>query len=366
MNQIEEAYFKYRPTDYDIFVGMDVDKRSISLTAVSHEGFIRSQKMPHVVSPLLNFVTHHFCGRRIVFVYEAGPTGYGLHDQLKAAGYLCLVIAPSMTPRAPAERVKTNRLDSRKLAEGLRSNSLKAIHVPYGCYRHLRHLASLRQTYVQHLAAAKVRCKALLLFEGMAFPHCAAQNHWSKNTLTQLRQIPCDTTIRFKLDQIISTLEYNSEQVLSVTREMRRYCRQEEELLDNIQLLISIPGIGWIVAMHLLARIGDWRRLRNARQIAAFLGLVPTENSTGDSVRRGSVTRTGDSAVRSKLVEGAWMAALRDPELKEFYHRIYQRNPKAVAARKAIVAVARKLTARIYAVLVNQRKYQIHTEARSA
>lgn len=366
MKESEDPYFNYKPTDYEIFVGMDVDKKSISVTAFSHEGFIRSQKMPYGAGPLLNFLRRHFPDKRIVLVYEAGPTGYGLHDELNAAGYVCLVIAPSMTPRAPAERVKTNRLDSRKLAEGLRSDSLKAIHVPYGCYRNLRHLAALRQTYVQDLSASKVRCKALLLFEGIAFPQCAPQSHWTRATVAQLRQISCAPEIRFKLDQILSSLEYNAQQVLSVTREMRRYCRQEPELAQNIELLMSIPGIGWIVAMHLLARIGDWRRLQNARQIGAFLGLVPMENSTGETVRRGSVTRLGDSAVRSKLIEGAWMAVSRDPELKQFYMRIYQRNPKAVAARKAIVAVGRKLTARIYAVLVHQRPYVIYSEKRIA
>jgi transposase len=360
MKKDVDPYFEYKPREYDIFIGLDVDKKSISLTAMSQDGFVRSQKMPYGAAHLLSFVQRHFDGKRIVFAYEAGPTGYGLHDQLKAEGVLCLVIAPSMIPRASGERVKTNRLDSRKLAELLRSDRVKAVHVPYGCYRDLRHLAALRQRYVQDLSAAKVRCKALLLLEGLRFPESKPHSQWTKATISGLRELPCRPAIRFKLDQIVSTLEYSASQVLLVTQEMRRFCRQETELLQNIQLLTTIPGIGWIVAMHLLARIGDWRQLKNARQIAGFLGLVPREKSTGESVHRGPITRLGDSAVRGKLIEGAWMAVLRDPELKEFYVKVYQRNPRAVAARKAIVAVARKLTVRIFAVLTQQRAYTIH------
>lgn len=359
MNEDVDAYFNYKASQYDIFIGLDVDKKSISLTAISHEGFLRSQKIPYGAMHLLKFAMHHFPGQRIVFGYEAGPTGYGLHDDLKAKGYLCLVIAPSMIPRAPGEKVKTNRLDSRKIAEVLRYDKVKGIHIPYGCYRDLRSLASLRQRYVQDLAASKVRCKALLLLEGLSFPASTPQSQWTQSAIQKLRKIPCAAAIRFKLDQILSTLEYNAKQVLLVTREMRRLCRQEEELLRNIELLITIPGIGWIVAMHVIARIGDWRQLTNSRQIAAFLGVVPQEHSTGERVERGSITRLGDPAVRSKLIEGSWMAALRDPELKEFYQRIYQRNPRPIAARKAIVAVTRKLTVRIYVVLKQQRPYRI-------
>ena len=128
---------------------------------------------------------------------------------------------------------------------------------------------------------------------------------------------------------------------------------------------MTIPGIGWIVASQLLARVGDYRQIRNVRQLAAFVGLVPTEHSTGDSTVRGSITRLGDSRLRSKLIQGAWSAIRKDPELREFYRSVYQRHPRDRAARKAIVAVARKLTTRIYAVLKEQRPYVIR-EAHSA
>ena len=111
------------------------------------------------------------------------------------------------------------------------------------------------------------------------------------------------------------------------------------------------------MATHLVARLGDPALITNVRQIAGFLGLVSSEHSTGDKQNRGEITRAGDSRLRNKLIQSAWVTIRKDPELREFYQRVYQRHPKKVAARKAIVAVARKLTTRIYAVLKEQRPF---------
>jgi len=158
------------PTEYDIFAGLDVDKRSISVTFTNHQGFIRSLRMPYSVEQLLNHVRKHFADQKVAFAYEAGPTGYGLYDGLVAQAYACLVAAPSMIPKAPGQRVKTNRLDSRNLSENLRGGQLKSIHVPSPVYRELRHLTQLRDTFVSEMVAMKLRIKSLLLFEGIDFP----------------------------------------------------------------------------------------------------------------------------------------------------------------------------------------------------
>jgi hypothetical protein len=114
------------PQDYDVFAGLDVSKKSIAATFTGHHGFIRSLQMPHSVDYLLNHVRKHFVDQKIAFVYEAGPTGYGLYDGLAAHGYSCMIAAPSMIPRAPGQRVKTNRLDSRGLSrESARGSAQK-------------------------------------------------------------------------------------------------------------------------------------------------------------------------------------------------------------------------------------------------
>src|SRR5881392_3282641 len=126
---------RFIPREYDVFAGLDVDKKSMSVTFADHAGSQRALRMAHQVTPLLNYVRKHFAEQRVAFAYEAGPTGFGLHDELVTQAYTCVVAAPSKVPRARGERVKTNRLDGRKLSESLRGGQLHSIHVPTRPYR---------------------------------------------------------------------------------------------------------------------------------------------------------------------------------------------------------------------------------------
>jgi len=268
-----------------------------------------------------------------------------------------------MVPTAPGQRVKTNRLDSKKLSLGLRGGELRSIHVPARSYRELRHLVQLRDTQVKQLKATKLRIKALLLCEGIPFPAAPPTSQWSARVVAELRKLPCTTEVRFKLDHLIGTLYFHFNSAAVVQKRIRNFCQNDPELRQSISLLKSLPGIGWIVAAHAVARLGDWREIENVRSIAGFLGLVSSEHSTGDKVNRGSITRAGDSHLRNKLIQSAWVAIGKDPELRAFYRRIFEQHPKKVAARKAIVAVARKLTTRMYAVLKQQRPYVIRPDS---
>ncbi|MGH9873028.1 MAG: IS110 family transposase [Pyrinomonadaceae bacterium] len=358
-NQLQDTTFI--PRDYDIFGGLDVDKKSMSITFADHGTMRKSLRLPYSASQLLNYTRKHFAGQRVAFVYEAGPTGFGLHDELTAACHPCLVVSPSMVPTVQRKRVKTNRLDSRKLAEGLRGGQLRGIHVPPPSYRELRHLVQLRDTQVAHLTASKCRIKSLLLYEGIPFP--AANGRWSGQALRQLEALPCSGAVRFKLDRLIDALQFHFQSAAVVQKEIRRFCQNDPELRQCISFLCSLPGVGTITATHALARLGDWRQIKDVRQIAGFLGLVSSEHSTGDKENRGEITRIGDSRLRNKLIQCAWTAIRKDPELREFYRRIYERQPQKVAARKAIVAVARKLTTRMYAVLKEQRPFVIRVDS---
>ena len=352
---------KFIARDYDIFIGLDVDKTSLAITCSDHGTMQKSLKLPYSANQLLNYTNKHFPGQRLAFVYEAGPTGFGLYDELTVAQHTCLVVSPSMVPSAPRKRVKTNRLDSKKLSEGLRGGQLQGIHVPPQSYRELRHLVQLRDSQVAQLKATKCRIKSLLLYEGIPFP--AADGKWSGRVLRELEVIPCNASVRFKLNRLIDTLQFHFLSAAAVQKEIRRFCKQEAGLQESITLLTSLPGVGTITATHAVARLGDWQQLNNVRQIAGFLGLVSKEHSTGEKVNRGEITRIGDQRLRSKLIQCAWTAIRKDPELRAFYRQLYQRQPKKVAARKAIVAVARKLTTRMYAVLTQRRPYLIRPDS---
>lgn len=361
---IQSSISKFSPRNYQVFSGLDVDKGSMSVTFSDHYTLMESMRLPYDSKQLLNYVRKHFPQQRVAFVYEAGPTGFGLYDEITAEGHTCLVVAPSMVPTAPGKRVKTNRLDSKNLSKGLRGGELQSIHVPTRPYRELRHLVQLRDTHVRQLTATKCRIKALLLYEGIPYPD--PKGGWSAAVVSELRALPCTEAVRFKLDQLIGTLYFHFNLAALAQKQIRRFCQADPELRQSIALLKSIPGIGWIVAAHLVARLGDWREIDNVRSIAGFLGLVSSEHSTGDKQNRGSITRSGDSRLRNKLIQSAWITIGKDPELRAFYSSVYQRQPKKLAARKAIVAVARKLTTRIYAVLKQQRPFVLRPENSTA
>src|SRR6185436_14626519 len=154
-----KQFLEFVPRDYDLFVGLDVDKKKMAITCTDHGLLQRSLSLPYGASQLLNYLRKHFPGQRLAFVYEAGPTGFGLYDELTAAQHTCLVVSPSMVPSAPRNRVKTNRLDSKKLSEGLRGGQLRGIHVPPQSYRELRHLVQLRDSQVAQMKATKQRIK---------------------------------------------------------------------------------------------------------------------------------------------------------------------------------------------------------------
>ena len=351
---------KILPQEYDVFVGLDVDKKSIDATMLDHNGSEKHIHLPHKVKNLLSSVRRQFPGKRIAFAYEAGPTGYGWHDQLTEAGYPCLVLAPAMIPQIPGRFVKTNRLDSQKIGVSLRGGELRGLRVPSMEYRDLRHLTQLREAQIREQVAVKCRIKAMLTFEGLEFPFPNSQ--WSQRVIRELSAMDCERAVRFKLNQLITTLQFLQDRVMEGTREIRRMCQENTELRRDSELLRSVPGVGWIVAMHLMARLGDWRHVQNGPKLASFLGLVPRERSTGEIVRRGRITRTGDERVRNKLIQAAWIGIQKDPELKEFYERIYQRHPRGMGAKKAITAVANKMCRRIACVLREQRPYVIRSE----
>src|SRR6266849_1852376 len=358
---IQTQVTSFIPRNYDVFAGLDVDKKSMAVVFADHDGAMRSLRMANSATPLLNYVRKRFPGQRVAFAYEAGPTGFGLHDELTSEAYTCVVVAPSKVPRAPGERVKTNRLDGRRLAESLRGGQLRTIHVPGRAYRDLRHLVQLRDTHVRQLTSSKLRIKSLLLYEGISFPE--PSETWTSRAMRELQTLACSETVRFKLDDLLNTLHFHFQAAALATKQIRQYCLDDPELRQSVDLLLSLPGIGWIVSSHLVARLGDPQQIKNGRQIAGFLGIVSSEHSTGDKENRGEITRSGDSRLRNKLIQSAWTAIKRDPELRAFYRRIYERQPRKVAARKAIVAVARKLTTRMYAVLKEQRPFVIRADS---
>ena len=347
----------YHPKDYETFIGLDVDKNSFSYTISDKFLKVKSKKMSSKPEHLYNYIQKHFNTKKVICAYEAGPTGFHLHDYLSKKDILCLITAPASIPTARNQKVKNNRIDSVKITDHLMTGKMKPIRVPQGDYRELRDLVKIRENYAKDRKTAKQRIKGLLLYSNLYPSLKDPDGNWSNKYINDLKQIDCSFAVRHRLDMLLEDLEYARRKLLSVHRTIKSFCCENDEINQYLHYLQSIPGIGFTISVMLLGKIGDPESLKNPRELAGFIGLTPKENSTGDDINRGSITRMGDKTLRFLLVEAAWVAIRKDTQLDQFYHRIRNKNHPKAASKIAITAVARKLTQIIYRILKEKRAY---------
>jgi transposase len=239
----------------------------------------------------------------LTFCYEAGPTGYGLYRQLTSLGHECIVAAPSLIPRKPGDRVKTNRLDALSLARQLRAGDLTAVWVPDARHEAMRDLTRARQAASEDLRAKRQQVSALLLRLGRVYP---GKTSWGKahagwlvsQKLEQLEQ-------RIALEELLVAVRQAGERIGRLEQAIAE-AAPNWSLAGPVTALMALRGIDFIAATTLLAEIGDLTRFRTPRELMGYLGLVPSERSTGDRVWRGGITKTGNRRARRILVESAW------------------------------------------------------------
>jgi transposase len=293
--------------DTTLFVGLDVHKDSIAVAYAAEErgaevvflGQIGTRQcdLDKLVRRLRSKAA------RLVFAYEAGPCGYVLYRYLSSKGIPCLVVAPSLIPKKAGDRVKTDRRDAVELARLLRSGDLTAIHVPSIEDEAMRDLSRAREAILSDLKSAKRRLKSFLLRLGMNYTGKAT---WNEAHLRYLARVVCPTPAQ----QIVF-----QELLRAVDELVERLRRIEAELLEQlpgwrlqplVQALMALRGVQQTVAVTTVAEIGDLTRFDSPRQLAAFVGLIPSEHSSGPKRRQGAITKAGNGHVRRALVEGAW------------------------------------------------------------
>jgi transposase len=240
---------------------------------------------------------------RVHFCYEAGLTGYGLYRLIIGLGYECTVVAPSLVPRKPGDRVKTNRRDAVALARLLRAGELTPVWVPDEGHEAMRDLVRARAAAVETLRVHKQQVAAFLLKHGRHFPR---KTSWGARYLRWLQEQKfAHPAHQIVLQEAVEAVRLARERVLRLEKLI-------EELLPTWSLapvvtaLQALRGVNLIVAVTFVAEIGDLRRFESPRHLMAYLGLVPSERSTGDAVRRGGITKAGNGRVRHLLVESAW------------------------------------------------------------
>jgi len=289
------------------FVGLDVHKDSI---AVAHAEAQRTDP-PHFVGTIgtrqadIDKLIRRLQSKAAhpVFVYEAGPCGYGLQRYLTRKGFECQVVAPSLIPKRPGDKVKTDRRDATELARLFRSGDLTPVYVPSVEDEAVRDLCRARDAARVTLKAAKLRLKSFLLRLGLNY---VGRADWNEAHKRYLAKVVCPTPAQ----QIVF-----QESIRAVNEQVERLARIEQELLELaptwrlwpvVEALQGLRGVQWIVALTVVAELGDITRFDNPRQLAAFVGLIPSEHSSGAKRRQGAITKAGNSRARRVLVEGAW------------------------------------------------------------
>jgi transposase len=283
----------------------------------------------------------------LVFAYEAGPCGYGLYRRLTEKGFACQVVAPSLIPKKPGDKVKTDRRDAVELARLLRSGDLTRVYVPTVDDEAIRDLVRARDAARLTLKNAKLRLQGFLLRLGR---HYVGRADWNEAHRRYLAKVVCPTPAQ----QIVF-----QESVRAVDEQVDRLHRLEAELLERapawrlypvVQALQALRGVQWLVAITVVAELGDLTRFDSPRQLAAFVGLIPSEYSSGQARRQGGITKAGNGRARRALIEGAW--AYRHPaKVSEHIQRRVDALPKPVQdlgwrAQVRLCQRFRRLTAR--------------------
>lgn len=291
----------------EAFVGFDTakERHAVAVADSGRNGEVRYlgeiDSSPAAVQKVIGKLTSRY--EKLHICYEAGPTGYGLYRQVKALGHDCTVVAPSLIPKKPGERVKTNRRDAVALARLLRAGELTSVWVPDTIHEAVRDLTRARESAAEDLRKKRQQILAFLLRHGRLFD---GRKHW---TLAHLRWL-AEQRFEHPAQQIVF-----QDAIHAIEDAAARVRRLDSELVAIVPDWSMAPvvaayqamrGVSFLVAVTFVAEIGDVRRFENPRQLMSFLGLVPSERSTGETVRRAGLTLAGNRRARRVLIEGAW------------------------------------------------------------
>ena len=246
--------------------------------------------------------------RKLTFCYEAGPTGYGLQRLIESLGHTCIVVAPSLIPKKAGERVKTNRRDAEGLARLLRAGELTAVWVPDERHEAMRELTRARDASRQDLTRKRQQVSSMLLRLGRHYPGIRTWGARHRAWLANQKFVHPEQ--RLAIEELLLAERQAGERIARLEQAIRSAVA-DWSLAPVVPALQAMRGIDLVSAVTILAEIGDLSRFASPRQLMAYLGLVPSERSTGESVKRGSITKAGNGRARRVLVEAAW--AYRHP-----------------------------------------------------
>lgn len=344
-------------TDYmgkDVFVGIDVHKKSYSVYCIVDREKVKSWSMKASPAELIRQLKEYFPGSRLHTAYEAGFSGYALHRALKSSGINSIVVNPGSIETASRDRVKTDKRDAKKLSEQLSNGRLKSIYIPSEEEELLRLSVRLRGLIVKNRARVACQIKSKLYqfgYDETLSEDKAASNKW-------VLSIQSATHYPTELKEV---LDYLCEDWLRLTQDLKELnkkigvqSKSKKKLSIEEAVYKSAPGIGIISARELSRELGSLEQFSSNKHLYSYLGLTPSESSSGERRTQGNISRCGRPRLRHLLIEVAWRSVAKDQELAEHFAQLSYRRGK----KRAIVAIARILIGRIRSCFTSRQFYQ--------
>jgi transposase len=339
--------------DKELFIGLDVHKKSWSVTIVVDGIEHRTFTQPPDPQSLQNYLRRMFPGGNYNSAYEAGFCGYGIHRELNSLGIKNIVINAADIPTSQKDKLqKRDPIDSRKIARALEKGSIHGIHIFDRELEELRSLNRTRFYLMRDLRRSKNRIKSFLQYFGEKLPAEFDNNQWSLMFVSWLKQVQLKTQSgQDAFSHLIESYEHHRQQLLILSRILRLRIREYDNELYS--LLKTISGIGPLTSSALITELGNINRFQHIDHLSSFVGFIPRVRESGETTHTGGITFRCNTFLRTLLIEASWQAIRKDPSLMQYYQRHVINNK----GHKVIIKVARKLLNRIRYVMKNRQPY---------
>lgn len=332
-----------------VFIGIDVHKKTYSVTCVCDKVIVKRDKLKASPVFLLEYLRKYFPNAEIKTVYEAGFSGFVLHRYLLANGIDSIVIHAASVEISSRDRVKTDKRDSMKLAIQLSDGRLKGIHVPTRQREAYREVSRTRAKFAKDKRRVGNRIKSLLFRQGLIGPD--DDDTVNKKWLKTIIQYEYDESVRYCIQTSIDEWLFLRNKIKEIDSELAKQALADQELEKIYQ---SVPGIGVVHARVLANELEDMKHFANENQLFSFTGLTPSEHSSGEHKRLGHISRQGRSVLRKTLIQAAWKAIYKDPSLQASFERMAQNAGK----KRAITGIARRLIGQMRSCLKSNELYR--------
>lgn len=331
-----------------VYVGIDVHKKSYSVTAVCDKQIIKKDRLSANPRLLVEYCKNKFKGAAISTAYEAGFCGFSLHRVLANSDIKSRIVHPAGIEVGARERVKNDRGDSEKIAAQLAEGRLMGIHVPTVEREGFREISRLREDFVCKRSKVSAQIKSFLHRQGLFSE--IDDKRLSKEKIKTLMVKKLSDDLSFTLHKLCEEWLYLNEQIEKIKERLEK--QAEVDPLEKIYN--SLPGVGPTIARILANELGDMSQFSNEKQLFSYTGLTPTEHSSGEHRWLGHISRQGKSIVRKMLVQAAWKAIAIDKGLRKKFEELGKR----VGSRRAIVAIARMMIGYARCCIRENRMYE--------